>query len=71
MIVEYEQIRLDLAAMEKPIDELSLALDIEGAQEAVKKLEQETLAPDFYNDIKKWRLRDGTQMRKMQRDNKN
>ncbi len=52
MIVEYEQIRLDLAAMEKPIDELSLALDIEGAQEAVKKLEQETLAPDFYNDIK-------------------
>ena len=52
MIVEYEQIRLDLLAMEKPIDELSLALDIEGAQEAVKKLEQETLAPDFYNDIK-------------------
>ncbi len=52
MIVEYEQIRLDLLAMEKPIDELGVALDIEGAKEIVKKLEQETLAPDFYNDIK-------------------
>ena len=52
MIVEYDQIRLDLAAMEKPIDELGVALDIEGAKENVKKLEQETLAPDFYNDTK-------------------
>ena len=52
MIVEYDQIRLDLAAMEKPIDELGIALDIEGAKETVKKLEQETLAPDFYNDTK-------------------
>ena len=52
MIVEYEQIRLDLIAMEKPIDELGVALDIEGAKETVKKLEQETLAPDFYNDTK-------------------
>ena len=52
MIVEYDQIRLDLAAMEKPIDELGVALDIEGAKETVKKLEQETLAPDFYNDTK-------------------
>ncbi len=52
MIVEYDQIRLDLAAMEKPIDELGIALDIEGAKEIVKKLEQETLAPDFYNDTK-------------------
>ena len=52
MIVEYEQIRLDLIAMEKPIDELGIALDIDGAKEAIKTLEQETLAPDFYNDIK-------------------
>lgn len=52
MIVEYEQIRLDLVAMEKPIDELGIALDIEGAQETIKKLEKETLEPDFYNDIK-------------------
>ncbi len=52
MIVEYEQIRLDLVAMEKPIDELGVALDIEGARATVKKLEEETLAPDFYNDIK-------------------
>ena len=52
MIVEYEQIRLDLAAMDKPIDELGIALDIDGANEAVAKLEKETLEPDFYNDIK-------------------
>lgn len=52
MIVEYEQIRLDLIAMEKPIDELGIALDIDGAREAIAKLEKETLEPDFYNDIK-------------------
>ena len=52
MIVEYEQIRLDLAAMDKPIEELGIALDIDGAKEAIAKLERETLEPDFYNDIK-------------------
>ena len=52
MIVEYEQIRLDLVAMEKPIDELGIALDIDGAKEAIAKLEKETLEPGFYNDIK-------------------
>ena len=52
MIVEYEQIRLDLAAMEKPIEELGIALDIDGAKENIAKLEKETLEPDFYNDIK-------------------
>ena len=52
MIVEYEQIRLDLVAMEKPINELGIALDIDGAHEAMAKLEKETLEPDFYNDIK-------------------
>lgn len=52
MVVEYEQIRLDLAAMEKPISELEIALNISGAIETIKKLEQETVAPDFYNDIK-------------------
>ena len=52
MIVEYEQIRLDLAQMEKPIEELGIALDIDGAKENIAKLEKETLEPDFYNDIK-------------------
>ena len=52
MIVEYEQIRLDLVQMEKPIDELGIALDIDGARDAIAKLEKETLEPDFYNDIK-------------------
>ena len=52
MIVEYEQIRLDLVAMEKPIEELGIALDIDGAHETVKNLEKETLDPEFYNDIK-------------------
>ncbi len=52
MIVEYEEIRLELLTLEKPIDELGIALDIEGAKEAVKKLEEESLAPDFYNDMK-------------------
>lgn len=52
MIVEYEEIRLELASMDKPIDELGIALDIEGSKEVVKKLEEETLVPDFYNDVK-------------------
>ncbi len=52
MIVEYEEIRLELATLEKPIDELGIALDITGAKETVKKLEEESLAPDFYNDMK-------------------
>ncbi len=52
MIVEYEQIRLNLAAMEKPIEELGAALDIDGAHNAVKELETKTLEPDFYNDMK-------------------
>ncbi len=52
MIVEYEEIRLELGTLEKPIDELGIALDIDGAKEAVKKLEEESLAPDFYNDVK-------------------
>ena len=52
MIVEYEQIRPELAAMTKPIEELGLALNVEAARGEVKELEQKTLAPDFYNDIK-------------------
>ena len=52
MIVEYEEIRLELGTLEKPIDELGIALDIDGAKEIVKKLEEESLAPDFYNDMK-------------------
>ncbi len=52
MIVEYEQIRPELAAMKKPIEELGLALNVEAARGEVKGLEQKTLAPDFYNDIK-------------------
>ncbi len=52
MIVEYEQIRPELAAMKKPIEELGLALNVEAARGEVKELEQKTLAPDFYNDIR-------------------
>ena len=52
MLVEYEEIRLELASLDKPITELKIALDIDGAQESIKKLEEETLAPDFYNDMK-------------------
>lgn len=52
MIVEYEQIRPELAAMKKPIEELGLALNVEAARAEVKELEEKTLAPDFYNDIK-------------------
>ncbi|MBR1970847.1 MAG: peptide chain release factor 2 [Clostridia bacterium] len=51
-MVEYEQIRLDLAAMETPIGDLETALDITGTVESIKNLEKETLDPDFYNDIK-------------------
>ena len=41
MIVEYEEIRLNLAAMEKPIGELEVALNIEGAINTIKELEKE------------------------------
>ena len=52
MIVEYEQIKIELSAMEKPIEELDAALNIDGVKENIKELEKETLSSDFYNDMK-------------------
>jgi len=51
-MLEYDEIRLNLAALEAPIKELSIALDIDGTKENIKNLEAETLSADFYNDIK-------------------
>ena len=52
MLIEYDNIRLELIALEKPIEELGVALDIESALKKIEELEKDSLAPDFYNDTK-------------------
>ena len=52
MLVEYDNIRLELASMEKPIEELGTALDVTSALKKIEELEKDSLAPDFYNDAK-------------------
>ncbi len=52
MLIEYDNIRLELVALEKPIEELGVALDIESALKRIEELEKDSLAPDFYNDTK-------------------
>ena len=53
MIVEYEKYKQELAAMEGPINELGSALNIDGAKEELRELEQKTLEPDFYSEPEK------------------
>ncbi len=50
-MLEYEQFRLDLAAMEKEIQALYEALGIIRDTEEAEKLEALSAAPDFYNDM--------------------
>ncbi len=52
MLVEYDNIRLELASLEKPIEELGVALDVTSALKKIEELEKDSLAPDFYNDAK-------------------
>ena len=50
-MIEFEQYRLDLTAMEPEIGELYEALGIEKNQAEADEMEKLTLAPDFYNDM--------------------
>lgn len=50
-MIEFEQYRLDLAAMEDDIKELFEALGIVKDEAEVRSLEKLTLNPEFYNDI--------------------
>ena len=51
MIVDFENYRLQLLGMENKIKELRQALNIDGAAEEKKKLEEDSMDPAFYNDI--------------------
>ncbi|MDD6308283.1 MAG: peptide chain release factor 2 [Clostridia bacterium] len=50
-MLEYEQYRLDFAAMEHDIEDLHEALGIVRDQEVLAELEKQTASPDFYNDM--------------------
>ncbi|MDO4563312.1 MAG: peptide chain release factor 2 [Clostridia bacterium] len=50
-MIEFDEYKLRLGALEKPIDELGSALDIEGALSEMQELEKETMRPDFYGDL--------------------
>ena len=51
MIVDFDNYRLELLGMEDKIKDLRQALDIDGAAEEKKKLEEASMDPAFYNDI--------------------
>lgn len=50
-MLEFEQYRLDLQAMEDDILELKEALNIEKTKDEVKELEELSMKPEFYNDL--------------------
>ncbi|MBQ7033891.1 MAG: peptide chain release factor 2 [Clostridia bacterium] len=50
-MLEYEQYRLDLAAMEAEIKDLHEALGIDRDTEKLKALEEQSAAPGFYDDM--------------------
>ena len=50
-MLEFEQYKLSLSAMEGEFSELYQALGIEGEKEKLASLEKESMQPDFYNDI--------------------
>ncbi len=50
-MLEYEQYRLDLAAMEGEIKDLKEALGLERDKEILKELEAQSTAPGFYDDM--------------------
>jgi len=52
-VLEFEQYKLELTAMEKDIDELYVALGIAGEKEKKAELEKQSMNPDFYNDLEK------------------
>lgn len=51
-MIEYEQYRIDLASMEKDLDELRAALGIQKEINLLKELEKQTMNPEFYADLK-------------------
>ena len=50
-MLEFEQYKLDLGAMEKDIAELYEALGIENEKKKLAELEEKSAAPDFYSDM--------------------
>ncbi len=51
MIVELDQYRLDLAAMEDAIKEMKESLEISKTEEKIKELEELSAKEDFWNDM--------------------
>ena len=50
-MLEYDEYRLALVAMEKTIDELRESIGVDTLKTDIEKLENESAAPDFWDDI--------------------
>lgn len=50
-MLEFEQYRLDLAALKDDMEELYQALGIERDKGELQELEEQSMQPDFYNDM--------------------
>ena len=50
-MLEYEQYRLELSGLEKPIGDLEAALDIAGKKEKIAELEEQAQAQNFWDDM--------------------
>ena len=52
-MVEYDQYKLSLNALEEEIEELGKSLGIDNVRKQAEELEKETMNPDFYSDMEK------------------
>ena len=52
-MVEYDQYKLSLNALEDEIEELGKSLGIENVRKQAEEMEKETMNPDFYSDMEK------------------
>ncbi|MBE5041074.1 peptide chain release factor 2 [Oscillospiraceae bacterium DSM 107454] len=50
-MIAFDEYKLGLDGMEKDITELGIHFNIEKTQQQVAELEEQTMAPDFYNDM--------------------
>ena len=52
-MVEYDQYKLSLNALEEEIEELGKSLGIDSVRKQAEEMEKETMNPDFYSDMEK------------------
>ncbi|MBQ3603984.1 MAG: peptide chain release factor 2 [Clostridia bacterium] len=51
-MLQYEELRLELLECRKPLDELAEALGLEDMKKEIAVLEEQSAAPDFWDDMK-------------------